>query len=121
MLHPNWFSIWYCQGRLAAFRVHHPKQSVCIISSTANAPNVVLRQNPKSACTAGAHTDVFHAVVNKRLKGNVRMVIEETVVLRWEGAAESHNIQNVRMASIEKLDASCVAENMCALSLDATL
>ncbi len=72
-------------------------------------------------CMKNVEADVFHAVVKKRLKRNVSMVIESPVALRWEGAAESHNIKNVRMASIEKLDASCVAENMCALSMDATL
>ena len=49
------------------------------------------------------------------------MVIERTVVLQWEGAAESHSIKNVRMASIEKLDASSAVENMFALPMVATL
>jgi hypothetical protein len=35
--------------------------------------------------------------------------------------AEKRHIQNVCMAGIEKLDASCVAGNMWALSFDATL
>ncbi len=83
---------------------------------------MVLLQNPKSVChTAGAHTDVFHAVVKKRLKSNVRMVIGRTVALRWEGAAESHNIKSVRMVSIGRLDARSVAGNMFALPMVATL
>ena len=74
-----------------------------------------------SVCTENVDTDVFHAVVKKRSKRNVRMVIERTGALQREGAAESHNIKNVLMASIGKLDARSVAGNMFALSMDATL
>ena len=65
--------------------------------------------------------DVFRAVVNKRLKRNVRMGIERTVALRWGGVAESRSIKSVRMASIGGLHASCAAGIMFALSMVATL
>ena len=65
--------------------------------------------------------DVFRAVVNKRLKRSVRMGIERTVALRWEGAAESRSIKSVRMASIGRLHASGAAGIMFALSMVATL
>ena len=68
-----------------------------------------------------ADTDVFRAVVNKRLKRSVRMGIERTVALRWEGAAESRSIKSVRMASIGGLHASRAAGIMFALSMVATL
>ena len=52
-----------------------------------------------SVCTENVDPDVFHAVVKKRSKRNVRMVIERIGALRLEGAAESHNIQNVLIVS----------------------